>query len=137
MTFKAGTYYIGDPCYIFNKSWDQILEQTDYFLSESVENIFGFNCLVGGTAYGDGTYFDNYGRKYWVDAGLIGILPVELLGIDKCYTKEQIETEEGMHIITFESDFKAWVSNGHFYFGDININTNYDDESDSDDDYDS
>ena len=130
MKFKAGTYYIGDPCYIFDKSWGKVLDIARYFESENVVNLFGFDCLAGSTAYGDGTYFDNFGKDYCVDAGLIDILPVELLDIDKCYTKEQIENEEGMHIVTFESDFDVWISNGHFYFGNIDINTVYDEDED-------
>ena len=83
---KKGKYYVGDPCYIFGKSWDKVLNDTDYFDNGEIVKVFSKDCIVGGTAYGDGIYTDNFGREYNVDAGLIGVLPVSLISIDKIYT---------------------------------------------------
>ena len=61
--FKAGKYYIGDPCYVFgteengSKSWSDILEDTDFFEKDTLT--IGkkvFDILGGSTAYGDGAY---------------------------------------------------------------------------------
>jgi hypothetical protein len=134
---KKGKYYVGDPCYIFGKSWSEVLEKTDYFNSGEIQLLFGKKCIAGGTAYGDGTYKDNYGREYWVDAGLIGIMPVSLLSIDKEYNVLKINKEKGMHIVEFNEDFEVSIDNGVFKFGDIIINTK-DDEDNEDagwDDY--
>lgn len=81
MTMPAGRYYIGDLCYVMNdEEWEQFCKLT----------IKGNECLDGefnlpdgrrfaayGTAWGDGLYKDQYGRKYPVDAGLIGCILVD------------------------------------------------------------
>lgn len=129
MKLKKGTYYVGDPSYIFNDSWDVIIHETDYF---EISEIFGEDCCVGDTAYGDGTYCDNFGRKYNVDSGLIGILPISLINIDNEITIEEIEKSYDMHIIEFNDDFEVSISNGIFEFDDIIIDTkgsnSYEDE---------
>lgn len=122
MKFKAGKYYIGDPCYIFDQSWNQVLDETDFFNKEPQE-LFGDQICCGSTAYGDGEYKDNLGNSYYVDAGLIGILPVSLLLIDLKYTEEQVIQEEGMHIHEFKEDFEVEIDHGIFHFGSIVINT--------------
>ena len=61
---KKGKYYVGDPCYIFGKSWDKVLNDTDYFDNGEIVKVFSKDCIVGGTAYGDGIYTDNFGREY-------------------------------------------------------------------------
>jgi hypothetical protein len=127
MKLKKGLYYIGDPCYIFDKSWDKVLKQTDYF--ENTDNLlFGESFAGGGTAHGDGSYYDNYDNEYFVDAGLLSCLPVSLLEIDKVYTIEDVQKGEGFHIIEFKEDFEAYCDNGYFEFGHISIETDYTDD---------
>jgi hypothetical protein len=133
MKFKKGSYYIGDPCFLFNRrSWLEILRQTDFFEKED-STIDNLKVAVKGTIHGDGDYQDNYGRKYGVDAGLIGILPIALIEKDNEYTKEQIEESDFMHIVKFEQDFEVEVSPGHFQFGDIIIDTVSEDKEIEDD----
>lgn len=133
---KKGKYYIGDPCYIFGDSWIDVLEKTNYFDNGEILKLYGKKCAAGNTAYGDGTYRDNYGREYGVDAGLIGIMPVSLLSIDKEYTISKINKEKGMHIVEFKEDFEVSINKGIFTFGDIIIDTANDSEDDDDyDDY--
>jgi len=124
---KKGKYYIGDPCYVFGNSWSDVLNETHFFNDEQCK-IKGKTVVGGGTAYGDGTYEDNKGRKYWVDAGLIAILPISLLKIDNKKTIKEIEESEGMHIVNFKEDFTAECANGKYRFGDIEINTAEDEE---------
>ena len=76
--FEAGTYYIGDLCYINHElglSWDDICDHID----ELVFNIGDTKLGWMGTQYGDGTYFDQEGRKYSVDSGTIGCVKVSNL----------------------------------------------------------
>jgi hypothetical protein len=117
-TLKAGKYYVGDPCYIFDKSWDKIIQDTSCFTND-IQFIEGEQVLIGGTAYGDGSYVDNNGFEYGVDAGVIGILPVSLFDLDRRYDGEKMLG----NIITFDNDFEATIENGIFDFGDIHINT--------------
>lgn len=126
-SLKSGKYYVGDPCYIFDASWDKAISDTSCFESEVCE-LFGKQVYCGGTAYGDGLYTDNFGREYAVDAGLIGILPIEMIEIDKHVTLEEIEKSDIMHVVDFDKDFKVWIEDGIFHFGDIVIDTKEDDE---------
>lgn len=120
ITLKKGKYYIGDPCYVFNKSWIKVLKETDFF-----ENtiLFGYDIIGGGTSHGDGTYYDNFLNEYYVDAGLIACLPVELLKIDNVINEN--DEPEGYIIYEFEKDFKCEIYNGDFFFGKFFISTNY------------
>lgn len=131
MKLKKGTYYIGDPCYIFDKSWDRLLDEHDYFTDDNqIYNVDGHLCCIGGTAYGDGVYYDTFNRKYYVDAGMLGILPIGCLNIDNKKTVDSINKSEHMHIVEFVSDFECDISNGIFTFDNIVINTQIEDDDD-------
>lgn len=121
--FSAGKYYVGDPCYVVsNRNWIRLLNQTDFFEKE-VFQYKGEKCFASGTLYGDGSYYDNQGRVYSVDAGLIGIMPVESLDKNK--------SGKGGNIIEFDSEFEVYEGGGVFHFGNLEINTGdelYEDE---------
>jgi hypothetical protein len=123
MKLKKGTYYVGDPCYIFGKSWSDFLNMLRFFGDCDIVKVFGEECIAGRTAYGDGSYFDNFGRKYCVDSGLVGILPISLIDKDRVVTLEKIEESKCMHIIDFSEDFEVSIYNGVFNFGNVIINT--------------
>ncbi len=93
-TLPAGTYYIGDPCYLFPNdgdeslggvSWDSFCNSFSFDTDESLfrELVPGHGkVFLASTAYGDGAY-DVY--SMWsligvapVDAGLISIFPESL-----------------------------------------------------------
>ena len=121
----AGKYYIGDPCYVVaDNLWDKLIDSTGCF-GLDLENVTNWNdgkffykalpCFASGTAYGDGVYRDGMGGKYPVDAGLIGIMPVE-----NC-------KKSGLNlgrIVEFLHSFEVWEDNGIFHFGHIRIDTN-------------
>lgn len=115
-----GKYYIGDPCYIFEESWMDVLNETHFFRDDKLK---GKDICGGGTAYGDGSYYDNQGREYAVDAGIIAILPVSMLKIDNKETLKSVRASEYMHILEFKKDFECSAEDGIFTFGDIVINT--------------
>ena len=79
--FSAGKYFIGDPCYLVSdrELWREILVETDCFegSSDGVFDFRGFKLAVSGTAYGDGCYPSSFGRKFSVDAGMLGAIPIE------------------------------------------------------------
>lgn len=150
LNFPAGTYYIGDPCYAFQGSdWDKILAESDFFSNEGKTQ----NMWAGSTAYGDGTYNDQFGNEYPVDAGLIGIMPIEMCNfgdirwendqwIDErriCRANgEKFEFKPG-NVVTFDQDFSVSYDyeNGDFEFGHISIKTSYEynEEWGDDEDY--
>lgn len=118
--FKAGKYYVGDLCYVINdKNWDELIKKTSCFSEESFE-FKGKEVFVAGTAYGDGTYYDNNGREYSVDAGLIGVIPFEII--------DNNEEGDGGQIIDFTNDFIAYEDDGKFYIDNFIIDTKEDDE---------
>lgn len=72
-------FYIGDLCYALNdKTYDEVWGGANY--EDGVYEVPGTDrsFAVAGTAYGDGTYEDDYGREYSVDAGNISLVPREL-----------------------------------------------------------
>ncbi len=120
MKFKAGTYYVGDVCYVVqDKDWDGLLEKSNYFNCQSTGEwngeYNGHPMFVASTAYGDGCYQDNQGRDYLVDAGLIGIMPVEAITTNP--------EGRGGQIIKFEEEFDVKWDEGEFTFGDVIIET--------------
>ena len=122
--FKAGKYYIGDPCYVVkeHEDWMKLLEDTNYFQNDN-QTYKGFPIFASGTAYGDGCYYDQEGREYGVDAGLIGIVPFEAIEGDG----------RGGQIIEFQEDFHVGCSEDSvFTFGNIVIYTGNEDEDEDD-----
>ena len=129
--FKAGKYYVGDLCYVINdKHWDELGEKTNWFQNDEQFEFKGKTVFVSHTAYGDGRFNDYQGREYFVDAGLIGVIPFDIIDDGK--------TGNGGQIIEFEKDFYASCSDkGIFKIGNITIDTsNEDEEEDEEEDYD-
>ena len=75
----AGRYFLGDPCYaVRGAKWHDLLNSCACF-SRPVGAVDGAEVLAFRTAWGDGTYHDNEGLQYPVDAGLIGLTPRALI----------------------------------------------------------
>lgn len=118
ITVSAGKYIISDPCYVIkDEHWDLLLENSQYF-ENPIGEIFGHKILAFGTFYGDGCYQDNFGKSYFVDAGIIGIVPFEYL------EEFEIKIESNWNVVTFENDFDCYEENGKLVFGHIEIETN-------------
>lgn len=130
----AGKYYVGDLCYVMHPQWDEfcditIKDKECYDGEFNLKN--GVKFASYGTAWGDGVYFDQEGREYGVDAGLIGC--ILLSDIDD----PEANPEDCGQIIDFETPFETSYSEGVIYIGHIKINTDesedFDDEIDNDD----
>lgn len=137
-TMPAGKYYVGDLCYIIKShaDWVAFLQasgEDERYKREFViasdggpvvhlTKLFdqppfeykGHQCWFSFTKYGDGGYSDNYGRGYSVDAGLIGVAPLEMCEKDT----------DGGHIVEFKEPFVVSCEDGNFTIGDITIVTN-------------
>lgn len=129
VTMPAGAYYVGDPCYAFsndnNERWMQWLKDANYdvtpyprYLLAEVE---GKAVLGIGTAYGDGAYPGSDGFEYCVDAGLLGVVPVEVAEDSALYA---------MNKTTFDKPFTCSYDEGTITLGHIVIETS--DESNDD-----
>ncbi len=117
-TLPAGRYYVGDPCYVFDWNWVEVLSNTDFFRKypegEYAEKIWGHD-----TKWGDGCYYDENWNMYPVDAGLIGVVHEDLC-----------ESEGHGKWVTFEKPFDCgWDDeNGTIIIGHIRIKTDLDEE---------
>lgn len=77
-TVPAGLYFLGDPCYaVPSHLWSELLASCEVF-ETPVGTVAGVQVLAFGTQWGDGTFEDNQGISYPVDAGLIGLTPISL-----------------------------------------------------------
>lgn len=125
--FLPGDYYIGDLCYVLDNDWDEVCDIT----------IKGNACLDGlftladgrkfglwRTAHGDGMYEDTAGCDYPVDSGSIGIIAVKDIADDE---KTGVRFGE---IVEFDQTFDVTGGGGEFRFGDIYIDTRYEDQDD-------
>jgi hypothetical protein len=144
---EAGTYYVGDLCYVLGDkngwNWGELLAATGYLGIEDpvtgerldkdeTTGYFrhrGVKLFSSGTAYGDGSYRDQSGREYLVDAGLIGCFPMDALGVDP---KMDVDPGDGGHVVEFKMAFSCQVCDeyGVIRIGHIKIDTNpsYEDE---------
>lgn len=81
VTVPAGKYVLGDPCYsIRDEDWMSWLEEggldlvnTEPYHIMVAKTTWGLAIGVG-TEYGDGTYTDQFGNSFPVDAGMIGLV---------------------------------------------------------------
>jgi hypothetical protein len=121
---KAGKYYIGDLCYVMHPEWDEFCE-----LTTNGHNVLDgeFNLKDGRrfatftTKWGDGTYRDEQGRSYGVDAGLIGCIAVDDI------TPSELENLTDGHVVEFVQDFSTFSAGGVIRFGSVVIDTDFED----------
>lgn len=73
-------FYVGDICYVLaDNVYDDVWGKNGYEDGEFTVPETGLKFAVAGTAWGDGYYQGSDGREYPVDAGVIGIVPLELV----------------------------------------------------------
>ena len=123
----AGTYYIGDLCYVLHPEWDEFCELTisDRECLDGEFNLKdGRRFATYGTAYGDGAYATSVGGEVSVDAGLIGCILVSDI-------KDKVNPSEMGIVVTFSEPFQTSEDHGLITFGYVKINTAYDDSDDN------
>lgn len=128
-TMPAGRYYVGDLCYVMHDVWDEVCDLMFPYDGRGVYGKFklkdGREFAVYSTMYGDGTYYDGSGRKYWVDAGVIG-----------CILESDIRDpapSNGGNYIDFARNFKTGEDGGVIRFGNVYIDTAGDDYEEEED----
>lgn len=116
-----GTYYLGDPCYVIDdRRWSELLDSCDTF-NKCIGYLDGQPVLGFGTAYGDGIYTGSDHQAYWVDSGMIGLVP-ERLAVRDSYPKGQLE--QMGRWVTFDEETQCKSLRGVLTFGTIVIDTN-------------
>lgn len=146
---QAGTYYVGDLCYVLHEKWDAVCDliiQDNSCLDGEFNLPDGTRFAIQSTAYGDGSYQDNDGRGYSVDAGSIGCVKLSDIDLD---VKENFLT--GGQVIQFDHPFTVQYDDGKILFtehstfgekivtlaietGDCDYDDYYDDSMDGDHD---
>lgn len=123
---EAGKYYIGDLCYVMHDVWREVCDLT---LSSNTVNEGEFTLKSGvkfamyNTLYGDGTYPDQFGNEYGVDAGVIGCILID--DIDLTHKDNDINLG---HTHFFEKDFITTRIGGDIFIGNVCVSTDYEDD---------
>jgi len=130
----AGTYYIGDLCYVFSDDeWNDVCSKI------VVDNTIIFDVLEGefalddgrifatfSTAHGDGVYADNQDKNYAVDSGSIGCIK-----IDDIRNPNNGDIKRLGNIVTFDAPFNCHSNGKVITFGHkIAIDTDPQDDYD-------
>lgn len=111
MKFETGTYWVGDPCYIFTcdeeglpsyKTWSHFI---DLFYEMNLPK----NTFIINTMYGDGIYTGSDGNNYCVDSGLIGVVPFHMKTLR---SNEETRLLSLGSLMTFVEPFEVDGSNG-------------------------
>lgn len=132
VTLKAGTYWIGDLCYVMHEVWDEVCErviQGDAVLEGKFGLADGREFVMFNTMYGDGVYNDHNLNDYPVDSGNIGAIL-----LDSIANTPDNDKSLG-HVYTFETDFTCDADNGTLRFDYVYVYTNDTDDEDDDDYY--
>ena len=139
----AGKYYVGDLCYVMHDEWDEACSLFFQGREDNGCNEGEFNLRDGrrfvsyNTKWGDGTYKDQFGKHYGVDAGLIGCIKLDDIDLDCGYNGVR-----GGQIVEFDAPFhcsggrtREW--DGIIRIGHIVIKTDGDtwDEEEEEEEY--
>ena len=118
---KAGKYYVGDLCYVLHDRWDEFCALTinNHNVLDGEFNLKdGTRFATFTTKYGDGNYFDQEGKSYDVDAGLIGCVALEDINFD-----DKSNFVAGGRVVEFVKDFTTFSAGGVITIGNISIDT--------------
>jgi hypothetical protein len=92
-TLPAGSYYVGDICYVLDD--EDLVDDADGFYTDGT-HVFGSFLTAGG----DGYFTDTLGHGYGVDAGNISIVPLAIID-------EKHKKSVGLgHVFTFANEFQ-------------------------------
>ena len=132
---QAGKYFIGDLCYVMtDDEWKEFCDLTlkgNNVIDGEFQFKDGRKFASYSTKYGDGTYYDQHGYSYSVDAGLIGCILVSDIKAEKYDNLLDLGAIEefGTDFVTGGGrNFTDWE--GTIQFGHIAIETasQYEDE---------
>jgi len=118
---KAGTYYVGDLCYVLHDEWDEVCQLTingNRAIGGEFNPKDGRRFAMYNTMYGDGTYTDQQGKEYWVDSGSIGCILMR--DIDLAQLDNNVQ---GGALYDFDQDFYTGEKDGYIMFHKISICT--------------
>ena len=118
---QPGKYYIGDLCYVMHGEWDEFCKLTivgDKVLDGEFNLADGRRFATFTTQWGDGNYFDQNGKSYDVDAGLIGCIRLD--DIDLTNPENSLI---GGNVVEFIQPFSTFSAGGEIRIGNVLIDT--------------
>ena len=118
---QAGTYYVGDLCYVLHPEWTDfcgITIQGNEVLDGEFNLPDGRRFATYSTAYGDGVYPASNGASLGVDAGLIGCIRVEDI------SEQELPNLVQGTVVEFDEPFSTHSQEGVIHFGDLIVDTN-------------
>jgi hypothetical protein len=124
VTVPAGEYVLGDPCYsVSGDRWLKLINSTSSS-ADPIKELDGCQVLMFGTAYGDGVYQGPDGANLGVDSGTIGLVPVEMPGLN-VFSPDGRRNDEWLTCrVTFDTPTVCERrDNGMLIFGKIRIKT--------------
>lgn len=133
----AGKYYVGDLCYVMHPQWKEVCDilfanRDDNGCNEGEFTLAnGVRFAIYNTEFGDGTYPDDEGNFYPVDAGCIGCIRVEDVYDPEWWL-------DGMTVHTFTEDFTTSTDGSDIRIGDVVVHTGWEEDiaPEYEDDYD-
>lgn len=115
-------FYIGDICYVLaDKLYHGVWGKNGYTDGECADPETGLKFAVASTAYGDGEYEGSDGNYYGVDAGVIGIVPLELVekkgglklgSVHECAGSAEMSAEGGCFVFTLPNGEEIVILTG-------------------------
>ena len=128
----SDTYYLGDPSFVINEDLYYDVYGKEYNFDNGKFDLTNKEdfIIVHNTHNGDGTFYDTKKRKYKVESGLIGLVPIKLIN-------DLENAKKYGKIYNFPNDVKFIYDNGIFFIKSgnfiIEINTINEEEYISDD----
>lgn len=141
VTSKKG-FYVGDLCYVLADDlyYDVWGGKYGYRSCVFTDPDTGLRVAVADTAFGDGCYIGSDGTKFPVDAGNIGVVPLELVTKELGLEDGKVtKTPGSARFMAENGQFKIELPDGKFILTlhiDTSYESDYDDEDDEDDDRD-
>ena len=130
-------FAIVDPCRVLSDDVYHNFWGKKKKFADGIFEVNGFSFAVGSTAHGDGVYYDTDCRKYPVDAGVIALIPLELVedksglrygNVFKMSGEAEFKCEDGIFDISLHGIFDISLPGSH----QVHINTQYDEDDESD-----
>ena len=123
--------WVGDPCYVLTD--DQMDQVRDRFGDPEVDVDESFTCIVDDTWNGDGTFYDQNGKDYIVDSGMLCMIPECCIHHDKdrpwLVDCGQVYDDSDWTNFFWDHSY----DDGTITFGDVTIRTGPDPEDDEED----
>jgi len=135
-TLPAGTYYIGDLCYmmkdsVYDKIWGNKYNYDSGNYERTGDKPAYFSMMH--TTFGDGLMVDRTGVEYGIDAGIIGICSINICNVDTVDRyKEFIHTFNNPVECDFSKDDRYIFCDGS---KEIDIIPKYGDDYPEEEDY--